>query len=53
MVVTLTERAGGGTLMATVFKFPSLEAMEQAIAMGMDEGLTAAAGQIEGILAGG
>ena len=53
MVVTLTERAGGGTLMATEFQFPSLEALEQAIAMDMDEGLTVAAGQIEGILAEG
>jgi uncharacterized protein YndB with AHSA1/START domain len=53
MVVTLAERAGGGTLMATEFQFPSPEALEQAIAMDMDEGLIAAASQIEAILAAG
>jgi uncharacterized protein YndB with AHSA1/START domain len=53
IVVTLTERAGGGTLMAVESQFPSLEAMEQAIAMRMDEGITAAMGQIEAILAVG
>jgi uncharacterized protein YndB with AHSA1/START domain len=51
MVMTLTERAGGGTVMATESRFPSLEAMEQLVAMGMDEGITLAMGQIEGVLA--
>jgi hypothetical protein len=32
--------------------FPSLEAMEQLIAMGMEEGLQQAMGQIDAILAG-
>jgi hypothetical protein len=31
--------------------FPSLEAMEQVLAMGMEEGLTQAVGQIDAILA--
>jgi len=52
MVVTLTERGGGGTVMAIRTQFPSLEAMEQLVSMGMEEGITAAMGQIDGILAG-
>ena len=51
MVVTLTERDGGGTLMAVETPFPSLQAMEQLLSMGMDEGMAAAMGQIPGILA--
>ena len=51
MVMTLTPRAGGGTLMATQSRFESLEAMEKMIEMGMEEGMTEALGQIEGILA--
>ena len=52
MVVTLTERDGGGTLLAIESRFPSREAMEQLVAMGMDEGIVAAIGQIDAILAG-
>ena len=51
MVMTLTERDGGGTLMAIETRFPSLQAMEQLASMGMEEGITAALGQIPGILA--
>jgi uncharacterized protein YndB with AHSA1/START domain len=51
MTVTLSERAGGGTMMTMHSQFPSLEAMEQLIEMGMDEGLKEALGQIDGILA--
>ena len=51
MIVTLTERDGGGTLMAIETQFPSLQAMEQLVSMGMDEGIAAALGQIAGILA--
>lgn len=51
-VVTLTKRDGGGTLMAIETHFPSLQAMEQLLAMGMEEGMTAAMGQITDILAG-
>ena len=32
-------------------RFPSTEAMEQVLAMGMEEGLTQAVGQIDAILA--
>ena len=50
-VVTLTGRAGGGTVMAIETQFPSLAAMEQLASMGMEEGMTAAMGQIPAILA--
>jgi uncharacterized protein YndB with AHSA1/START domain len=52
MVVTLTERDDGGTLMAIATHFPSLAAMEQLVSMGMEEGMAGAMGQIDGILAG-
>ena len=51
MVVTLTERDGAGTVMVIDTHFPSLEAMEQLVSMGMDEGMAAAMGQIDEILA--
>jgi uncharacterized protein YndB with AHSA1/START domain len=51
MVVTLAERAGGGTLMAIETRFPSVEAMEKLMSMGMEEGFAAALGQIPEILA--
>ena len=51
MVMTLTEPAGGGSLMVIESRFPSLEAMEKLVSMGMEEGIAAALGQIEGILA--
>jgi uncharacterized protein YndB with AHSA1/START domain len=41
----------GGTRMTTVTTFPSLEALEQLLNMGMEEGLKAAMGQIDGVLA--
>lgn len=49
--VTLEEHPDGGTRMEMVSSFPSVEAMEQLVTMGMEEGLTAAMGQIEQILA--
>ena len=49
-VVTLDEQGEGRTRMAMRTSFPSLEAMEQMVAMGMVEGITEAVGQIEGIL---
>lgn len=49
--VTLTELPDGGTRMLMEARFPSREAMEQMIEMGMEEGLTAAMSQIDGILA--
>jgi uncharacterized protein YndB with AHSA1/START domain len=51
MVATLAERDGGGTLMTIQTQFPSVEAMEQLLSMGMDEGMAAALGQIAEILA--
>ena len=50
MVVNLTAR-DGGTLMAIETQFPSLQAMEQLVSMGMDEGMATALGQIDDILA--
>lgn len=52
MVVRLTESDRGGTLMTFESTFPSLQAMEQLVAMGMEEGITAALGQIDRIIAG-
>jgi len=48
--VALTPRGDGGTSMAIETAFPSLEAMEQLLAMGMEEGIAAAVGQIDGLL---
>jgi len=52
-IVTLTERSGGGTVMTIESRFPSVEAMEQLAEMGMEEGLKAAMGQMDAILASG
>ena len=41
----------GRTRMSIESVFPSAEAMEQVLAMGMEEGLTEAVGQIDAILA--
>lgn len=41
----------GRTRMTLQSKFPSIEAMEQMVAMGMEEGLTMAVGQIDTLLA--
>ncbi len=51
MVMTLTE-GGAGTVMTIVSTFPSVEAMEQLVTMGMEEGMVLAMGQIDAILAG-
>ena len=51
MRVEITDRAGGVTMTMTT-RFPSLEAMEKLIGMGMEEGLQQAMGQIDAILAG-
>ncbi|HSW27943.1 MAG TPA: hypothetical protein VLH75_00500 [Longimicrobiales bacterium] len=52
MRVTL-EEIPKGTRMAIVTTFPSVEAMEQLIAMGMEEGMQGAMGQIDGVLGEG
>ena len=49
--VTLTELPAGATRMRIETRFPSREAMDQMIEMGMEEGITAAIGQIDAILA--
>jgi uncharacterized protein YndB with AHSA1/START domain len=51
MVVTLDER-DGRTEMVITSHHPTLEAMEQVLAMGQEEGMVEAIGQIERILAG-
>lgn len=50
ILVTL-DALGDGTRMAIRTTFPSLETMEQMAAMGMEEGMTMALGQIDDILA--
>jgi uncharacterized protein YndB with AHSA1/START domain len=49
--VSLAELPSGATRMLIETRFPSREAMDQMIEMGMEEGLTAAMGQIDAILA--
>lgn len=49
--VTIEELPTGRTKMSIVSTFPNTEAMEQLLALGMEEGLTQAVGQIDAILA--
>ena len=49
--VTIEPVGAGRTRMSIESHFPSSEAMEQVLAMGMEEGLTQAVGQIDAILA--
>jgi uncharacterized protein YndB with AHSA1/START domain len=46
------EEVPSGTRMTVASRFESREQMEQLVAMGMVEGITAAMGQIDGVLAG-
>ena len=50
--VTIQPIDGGKTRMSIESEYPSVEAMEQLAAMGMEEGLRLAVGQIDAILAG-
>ena len=50
MRVTLIERPTGGTQMDIVTTFSSREAMEQIMAMGMEEGMTSAMSQIDSLV---
>jgi uncharacterized protein YndB with AHSA1/START domain/pimeloyl-ACP methyl ester carboxylesterase len=50
--VTIEEVGGGRTRMSIQSLFPSTEAMEQVLALGAEEGLKQAVGQIDAILAG-
>ena len=49
--VTFAELPSGATRMVIESRFPSREAMDQMIEMGMEEGLTSAMGQIDSVLA--
>jgi uncharacterized protein YndB with AHSA1/START domain len=51
--VTIEAIEPGRTRMTIASRFPSAEAMTQLVAMGMEEGLTQAVGQIDAILAEG
>jgi uncharacterized protein YndB with AHSA1/START domain len=51
MRVSIDELPSGGTRMAIETKFASVEAMEQIVTMGMEEGMASALGQIDGLLA--
>lgn len=50
--VTIEAIDAGRTRMSIESTFPSAEAMEQVLAMGMEEGMTQALGQIDAILGG-
>jgi uncharacterized protein YndB with AHSA1/START domain len=50
MRVELSERVAGGTTVDIRSNFSSVEGMEQLIAMGMDEGMRLAMGQMDAIL---
>ena len=50
MRLTIEEIGAGRTRMSIESLFPSTQAMEQVLAMGMEEGLTQAVGQIDAIL---
>ncbi len=49
--VTLRQEPDGGTSMEIRTTFPTVEVMEQMITMGMQEGMSAALGQIDALLA--
>ena len=51
--VTIEQIGSGRTRMSIESLFPSTEAMEQVLAMGVEEGLKQAVGQIDAILAEG
>ena len=44
------ETVDGGTRMTTVTKFTNVEQMQTMLAMGMEEGMTHATGQIDALL---
>jgi uncharacterized protein YndB with AHSA1/START domain len=50
MRVTISDEAGTSRVVITT-TFPSVEAMEQVLSMGMEEGLTAAMGQMDALVA--
>ncbi len=50
--VTIADAGDGRTKMSIESRFPDTAAMEQLLAMGMEQGMTEAVGQIDAILAG-
>ena len=52
MEVTIAEIGDGRTRMSIESRFPTRESMEQLLAMGQEQGMTEAVGQIDAILAG-
>ena len=51
MLVTLTAIEEGGTRVQIASRYASRAAMDQLVAMGMEEGLSAAMGQMDAIVA--
>jgi uncharacterized protein YndB with AHSA1/START domain len=51
MDLDIADREGGGVVVTILSRFASLEAMEQLLGMGMEEGMREAMGQIDGLLA--
>jgi len=51
MEVRIADREGGGVVVTIASQFASLEAMQQLVEMGVEEGLRQALGQIDAILA--
>lgn len=51
MEVRIDDRPEGGVRITVLSAFPSLDALEQLLQMGMEEGLKAAMGQIDAVLA--
>jgi hypothetical protein len=51
MYIRIDDVGGGRTRMSIESVFPSTEVMEQILAMGQEEGMTLALGQIDAILA--
>ena len=52
MRMTFTfEPTSTGSRFTSVTRFPGLEAMQQLVEMGMEEGLRSALGQLDGVLA--
>lgn len=52
MRVRIDDRPAGGVSIVVETTFPSIEVLDQLVAMGMEEGLRGAMGQIDAILAG-
>ena len=51
MEVDIVDRTGGGVVVTIASTFASIEAMEQLVAMGMEQGMLEAMGQIDAVLA--